>query len=97
MPEGLDDRLERLAFPSEDHPPASGLAGDGQMLDGIKSVVDAYVRLKNRAKLDEMRMHRHRLRVSLHLHGDETRYNVGPAIRSLDDDLSVIEAGIERL
>ena len=28
---------------------------------------------------------------------EEQRYKVRPAIRSLDDDLSVIEAGIERL
>jgi hypothetical protein len=71
--------------------------GKEKMSSGMRSVVDAYVRLKNRAKLDEMRMHRHRLRVSVYLHGDETRYDVGPVLRSLDDDLSLIEAGLERL
>ena len=67
------------------------------MSNGIRSIVDTYVRLKNRAVLEEMRMHRHRLKVNLFLHGEEQRYNVRPAIRSLVYDLSVIEAGIARL
>jgi hypothetical protein len=66
------------------------------MSSAMDSIVDAYVRLKNRAALEEMRMHRHRLKVNLFLHGEERRYDVSPAIRSFDDDLSVIEAGIER-
>jgi hypothetical protein len=67
------------------------------MSNAMESIVDGYVRMKNRAVLEEMRMHRHRLKVNLFLHGEEQRYNVSPAIQSLDDDLSVIEAGIERL
>ena len=74
-----------------------GRQGDGQMSNAMESIVDGYVRMKNRAVLEEMRMHRHRLKVNLFLHGEEQRYKVRPAIRSLDDDLSVIEAGIERL
>jgi hypothetical protein len=31
------------------------------------------------------------------LHGQERDYNVSSTIQSLDDDLSLIEAGIERL
>jgi hypothetical protein len=67
------------------------------MSDAMESIVNAYVRMKNRPVLEEMRTHRHRLKISLYLRGQEQRYNVSPAIRSLQDDLSVIEAGIERL
>jgi hypothetical protein len=67
------------------------------MSNAMESIVNGYVRMKNRTVLEEMRMHRHRLKVGLYLHGEEQRYNVGPAIRSLDDDLFLIEAGIERL
>ena len=66
------------------------------MASAMDSIVDRYVRVKNRAALEEMRMHRHRL-VNLFLHSQERDYNVSSAIRSLDDDLSAIEAGIERL
>jgi len=67
------------------------------MSDAMESIVNAYVRMSNRAVLEEMRTHRHRLKISLYLRGEEQRYNVSPTVRSLQDDLSVIEAGIERL
>jgi hypothetical protein len=67
------------------------------MSNGMRSIVDGYVRMKNRTALEDMRMHRHRLKVNLFLHGQERSYNVGSTIQSLDDDLSEIEAGIERL
>jgi hypothetical protein len=67
------------------------------MSDAMESIVNAYVRMNNRPVLEEMRTHRHRLKISLYLRGQEQRYSVSPAIRSLQDDLSVIEAGIERL
>jgi sulfur relay (sulfurtransferase) DsrC/TusE family protein len=67
------------------------------MSDAMESIVNAYVRMNNRAVLEEMRIHRHRLKISLYLRDEERRYNVSPAVRSLQDDLSVIEAGIERL
>ena len=74
-----------------------GRQGDGLMSNAMESIVDGYVRMKNRTVLEEMQMHRHRLKVNLFLHGEEQRYNVRPAIRSLVYDLSVIEAGIARL
>jgi hypothetical protein len=67
------------------------------MSSAMESIVDGYVQAKNRAALEEMRMHRHRLKVNLFLHGQERGYDVSSTIRSLDDDLSAIEAGIERL
>lgn len=67
------------------------------MSNALETVVEAYVRSKNRTVLEEMRMHRHRLKVQLQLHGEERGYNVSSAIGSLKDDLAVIEAGIERL
>jgi len=76
---------------------AIGWLGVGKMVSAMESIVDGYVRAKNRAMLEEMRMHRHRLKVNLFLHGQERDYNVSSTIQSLDDDLAVIEAGIERL
>jgi hypothetical protein len=67
------------------------------MSNAMQSIVDGYVRLKNRGALEELRMHRHRLKVKLYLHGEERSYNVGVAIGYLEDDLSAIEAGINRL
>jgi hypothetical protein len=64
--------------------------------NGKRDGVDRRQVRAGRAALEEMRMHRHRL-VNLFLHSQERDYNVSSAIRSLDDDLSAIEAGIERL
>jgi hypothetical protein len=63
----------------------------------MRSIVDAYVRLKNRSALEEMRMHRHHLKVSLYFQGEERHFSVSPVMQSLDGDLSAIEAGLERL
>jgi hypothetical protein len=41
------------------------------MASAMESIVDEYVRAKNRDVLEEMRMHRHRLKVNLFLHGQE--------------------------
>ena len=67
------------------------------MSEAMRIIVDRYVRSKNRAALEDIRMQRHRLKVNLFLHGQERRYNVGLTIQSLDGDLAAIEAGIERL
>jgi hypothetical protein len=67
------------------------------MSEAMRIIVDRYVRSNNRRALEELRMHRHRLKVKLFLHGQEQRYNVGLTIQSLDGDLSAINAGIERL
>ena len=48
----------------------------------MEPIVDGYVRAKNRAILEEMRMHRHRLKVNLFLHGQERDYDVSSTIRS---------------
>ena len=67
------------------------------MSEAMRIIVDRYVRSKNRGALEEMRMHRHRLKVNLFLHGQERSYNVGRTIQSLDGDLAAIEAGLGRL
>ena len=67
------------------------------MSDAMRIIVDRYVRSKNRAALEDMRMHRHRLKVNLFLHGQERSYNVSQTIQSLDGDLAAIEAGLGRL
>ena len=38
-----------------------GRQGDGLISNVMESIVDGYVRMKNRTVLEEMRMHRHRL------------------------------------
>ena len=67
------------------------------MSEAMRVIVERYVRSKDRGALEDMRMHRHRLKVNLFLHGQERSYNVGLTIRSLDGDLAAIDAGIERL
>jgi hypothetical protein len=67
------------------------------MSEAMRIIVDRYVRSKNRGALEDLRMHRHRLKVNLFLHGQERRYNVGLTIQSLDGDLAAIEAGLGRL
>lgn len=66
------------------------------MSAAIKSIVEGYFSLKDRAALEELRAHRQRLRKELH---DMPRIGIdaGPAIRTLHEDLEVIEAAISRL
>jgi hypothetical protein len=67
------------------------------MSTAISSIVDGYVRRKNRKALEDLREHRQRLKVNLFLMGQERDYRVDQTLRFFDDDLAVIEAGIERL
>jgi hypothetical protein len=76
----------------EKHLPLGGK--ERTMSNALETVVEAYVRSKSRTVLEEMRMHRHRLKVQLQLLGEERGYDVNSAIGSLKDDLAVIEAGI---
>jgi hypothetical protein len=66
------------------------------MSEPMRLIVDAFVRLKDREKLAEMREHRQRLRSQL-LQSSGQHYDVTETMRILDDDLREIDAGVERL
>jgi uncharacterized protein (UPF0303 family) len=61
----------------------------------IKSIVDGYLTLKDRASLEQLREHRQRLR--LRLVDQKGPFDVGHTVRILDEDIQVIESGIDQL
>jgi hypothetical protein len=61
----------------------------------IKSIVDGYLVLKDRASLEQLREHRRRLRRQLV--DREGPFDVGHTVRILDEDIRVIESGINQL
>jgi hypothetical protein len=68
----------------------------GPMDKPIEQIVDAYVRLQNWKALEDLRTHRRRLLSDLKGRTDSV-YDVSGAIRQLEDELAVIEAGLQKL
>jgi hypothetical protein len=68
----------------------------GPMDKAIERIVDAYVRLQNRKALEDLRTHRQRLLSDLKSRSDLV-YDVSGPVRLLEDELAVIDAGLERL
>jgi hypothetical protein len=64
------------------------------MPSAIEQIVDTYVRLKNRRGLEGLMMHRQRLAVDLK---GRSGYDYSLPIRQIDEEISVIEAGLNRL
>ena len=65
------------------------------MEPAIRSIVDAYVRLRNRKALDDLRAHRGRLTAELKsLPG---AYDASKMIAQLDNEIAIIEAGLSLL
>jgi hypothetical protein len=66
------------------------------MSEAIQLIVDGYLTLKDRKALEDLRAHRQRLRKQLQ---DQPKswVDVGPSVRLFDEELRVIEAGIDRL
>jgi len=62
----------------------------------IKQIVDAYVRLQNWNALEDLRTLRQVLLSDLKGRSDSA-YDVNGAVRQLDDELAVIEAGLQKL
>jgi hypothetical protein len=64
------------------------------MTKAIQQIVDAYVRLNDRQALEDLKMHRRRLAVDL-----KSKMGLDPSlpIRQIDEEIAVIEAGLERL
>jgi hypothetical protein len=64
------------------------------MTKAIEQIVDAYVRLGNRRALEDLRSLRRKLVVDLK---GRAGYDFGLPIGLIDDDIAVIEAGLDRL
>ena len=64
------------------------------MSDAIQRIVDAYVRFNNRRALEDLMMHRQRLAIDLK---SRRGFDFSLPIRQVDEEIAVIEAGLERL
>ncbi|MGB6436342.1 MAG: hypothetical protein WBF59_20225 [Bradyrhizobium sp.] len=64
------------------------------MSEAVKLIVDAYVTLKDRKSIEELREHRQMLRAKLQA---IKVLEVSSSIELIDSDLSEIEAGMSRL
>ncbi|MFZ0762653.1 MAG: hypothetical protein WBW45_02545 [Bradyrhizobium sp.] len=64
------------------------------MSEAVKLIVDAYVTLKDRKSIEELREHRQMLRAKLQA---IKVLDVSSSIELIDSDLSEIEAGMSRL
>jgi hypothetical protein len=64
------------------------------MTKAIQQIVDYYVRLNDRQALEDLKMQRWRLAVDLKSQMD---LDLSLPIRQIDEEIAVIEAGIERL
>jgi hypothetical protein len=65
------------------------------MSEAMERIVDAYVKLRNRKALEDMKVHRHRLATELKsLLGV---IDVRLSIRQLEDEIAVIDAGLAKL
>jgi hypothetical protein len=64
------------------------------MSSAIQQIVDAYVRLNNRRGLEDLMMHRQRLAVDLKA---RSGFDFSVPIRQIDEEIAVIEAGLESL
>jgi hypothetical protein len=64
------------------------------MPKAIEQIVDAYVRLSDREALEDLMAHRQKLAVNLK---SRTDFDFSLTIGQIDDDIAVIEAGVEKL
>jgi hypothetical protein len=64
------------------------------MTKAIQQIVDFHVRLNDRQALEDLKMQRWRLAVDLK---SQMGLDVSMPIRQIDEEIAVIEAGIERL
>jgi hypothetical protein len=64
------------------------------MSEAIQRIVDAYVRYNNRRALEDLMMHRQRLAIDLK---SRAGFDFSLPIQQVDEEIAVIEAGLERL
>jgi hypothetical protein len=65
------------------------------MSEAIERIVDAYVKLRNRKALEELRAHRHRL--ATELESINSPLDLSSSIKQLEEEIVVIEAGLTKL
>lgn len=66
------------------------------MSDAVSLIVGAYVSLKNRQALEEIREHRQRMRKSL-LEKTGGAFDVSKLIQTYDEEIAIVEAGMSML
>jgi len=66
------------------------------MSKAMQQIVQVYVRHQNRRALEDLRKHRQRLALDLRARA-RPGYDFGLPIRQTNEELVVIEAGLERL
>ena len=66
------------------------------MSKAMEQIVQVYVRHQNRRALEDLRKHRQRLALDLRARA-RPGYDFGLPIRQINEELVVIEAGLERL
>jgi hypothetical protein len=64
------------------------------MPNAIEKIVDTYVRLNDRQKLEDLRTHRQRLAVNFK---GRTGYDFSLPLLLVEDEIAIIEAGLKRL
>jgi len=67
-----------------------------QMSEAVKLIVAGYIRLKDRKAIEDMRLHRQRLRNDL-IERSKGCFDVGSSIRMFDEDIQAIEEGLRKL
>jgi hypothetical protein len=66
------------------------------MSKAMEQIVQVYVRHQNRRALEDLRKHRQRLALELKAHA-RPGYDFGAPMRQIDEEIAVIEVGLERL
>jgi hypothetical protein len=61
----------------------------------IEGIVDAYVKLGDRRTLEDLRMHRRKLALDLKVRRGS--YDFSLLLGQIDEEIAVIDAGLERL
>jgi len=66
------------------------------MSEAVKLIVDTYVSLKNREGLEAIREHRQLMRDQLREKSGGA-FDVSKSIRTCDDEIAIVEQGLDRL
>jgi hypothetical protein len=66
------------------------------MSKAMELIVQVYVRHQNRRALEDLRKHRQKLALELRARA-RSDYDLGTPIRQINEEIAVIEAGLERL
>lgn len=66
------------------------------MSDAVKTIIDSYVRLKDRKSIEALREHRQKLRKGLQ-DKPASWFDTSFLMRLIDKDIEAIEAGLARL